>query len=127
MERQIDNMTAAYASAGLSVDRTGYVECHGTGTQAGDFLEVHAVSESLCRDRSESQPLIIGSVKTNIGHLEGSAGVAGLMKGVLAVEKGRIPKHANFNTPNPKIDFAKLKVKVSREPRHRSFQLFVPY
>ena len=57
----------------------------------------------------------MGSVKTNIGHLEGSAGVAGLIKGVLTVEKGYIPKQMNFATPNPKIDFASLKVKVLLE------------
>ncbi len=93
--------------------RTAYVECHGTGTQAGDLKEVQAVSESLCQDRSPASPLIIGSVKTNIGHLEGSAGVAGLIKGVLVAEKGMIPKHYNFVTPNPKIDFQQLKVEVS--------------
>ena len=101
-----------YRSSGLDVDRTAYVECHGTGTQAGDLLELHAVSESLCKNRSADNPILVSSIKPNIGHLEGSAGVAGLIKGVLVVEKGFIPKHCNFETQNHRIDFDGLKVKV---------------
>ena len=97
----------------MDVDRTAYVECHGTGTQAGDFLELHAVSESLCQNRLPENPILVSSIKPNIGHLEGSAGVAGLIKGVLVVEKGFIPKHCNFEIPNSRVDFEALKVKVS--------------
>lgn len=101
-----------YRDSGLDASRTAYVECHGTGTQAGDFLELHAVSESLCKNRSLENPILVSSVKPNIGHLEGSAGVAGLIKGILVVENGYIPKHVNFDVPNPRIDFDALKVQV---------------
>jgi acyl transferase domain-containing protein len=113
MERQVSNINAVYKNCGARIADTAFVECHGTGTQQGDRLELHAVSKSLCRDRSSLYPIIVGSVKTNIGHLEGSAGVAGFIKAVLTVEKGFIPKHSNFTNPNPNIDFEALKVKVS--------------
>lgn len=111
--RQIDNMTSIYRNAGLDANQTAYIECHGTGTQAGDINELEAVSESLCKNRSPASPLIVGSVKTNVGHLEGSAGVAGLIKAVLTVENGYIPKHMNFSKPNPRIDLKDLKVQAS--------------
>lgn len=112
-EAQIENIRGVYDFAGLSVDDTAYVECHGTGTKAGDWREANAISESLCKDRKSNNPLVIGSVKTNIGHLEGAAGVAGIIKGVMMLENGKIPRHLNFEAPgNPEIDFAELKVKV---------------
>lgn len=113
MERQVENITGIYQRAQLDEGLTQYVECHGTGTQAGDKKEMEAVSRSFCQGRSVNNPLIVSSVKTNIGHLEGSAGVAGFIKGVLVVEKGFVPKHLNFEVPNPKIDFHNLKVRVS--------------
>jgi acyl transferase domain-containing protein len=89
------------------------VECHGTGTKAGDSREVQAVSESFGKGRTEDNPIYVGSVKTNIGHLEGCAGVAGLIKTVLTVENGLIPQHTNFKDPNPEIDFDSAHIKVS--------------
>lgn len=86
---------------------------HGTGTVVGDRKEAHAVSSVFCQDRDETNPMVVGSVKTSIGHLEGAAGVAGLIKAVLAVEKGYIPKHLNFEKANPDIDLEQLKLKVS--------------
>lgn len=107
-------MRGVYERAGLDPSRTAYVECHGTGTQAGDVRELKALSESIAKDRSIDNPLFVGSIKTNVGHLEGSAGIAGLIKGILTVEKGTIPKHINFKAPgNPAIDFEAWKVKVS--------------
>ncbi len=105
-------MSDVYYYADLDITRTAYMECHGTGTQVGDVKETQAVTELFCKHRTSTNPLIIGSVKTNIGHLEGSAGVAGVIKGVLVVERGFIPKHLNFVAPNPKIDFEKMKLKV---------------
>lgn len=112
-EAQIRNIRAVYQRAGLETDQTAFVECHGTGTQAGDPRELRAVGEALCGNRSIENPIFVGSLKTNIGHLEGCAGIAGLIKGILAVEHGIIPKHINFKVPgNPAIDFEGFKVKV---------------
>ena len=102
-----------YASAGLGFDQTAYVECHGTGTQAGDWRELKAISETLGSARSVDNPIVVGSVKPNIGHLEGAAGIAGLVKGVLILEHGKIPPNINFEKGNPNIDFESWKVKVS--------------
>ncbi|KAL7795897.1 putative polyketide synthase [Trichoderma ceciliae] len=114
-DAQIANIRAVYALAGLDFDQTGYIECHGTGTQAGDWQELQAISETIASVRSVDNPIFVGSVKTNIGHLEGAAGIAGLIKGVLALERGRIPPNINFIKGNPKIDFENWKVKVPTE------------
>ncbi|CAK7206872.1 hypothetical protein SEUCBS139899_009678 [Sporothrix eucalyptigena] len=110
--RQVQNMSDIYRKSGLDITRTAYMECHGTGTQVGDVKETQAATELFCKHRTTENPLIIGSVKTNIGHLEGSAGVAGLIKGILTVERGFIPKHLNFKSPNKQIDFDRMKLKV---------------
>jgi acyl transferase domain-containing protein/NADPH:quinone reductase-like Zn-dependent oxidoreductase/SAM-dependent methyltransferase/acyl carrier protein len=100
----------ACRDAGVSTIEIGFVEAHGTGTAVGDPIEAHALAEALCKDRLT--PLPIGSVKTNLGHLETAAGVAGLLKAMLVVQHGRIPPSLHFNTPNPHIDFEKLKLRV---------------
>ncbi len=91
----------------------GYVEAHGTGTALGDPIEIAALGNIVAGNRSA--PLYVGTVKTNIGHLEAAAGVAGLIKAVLAVEKGRIPGQLHFETPSPHIDWEHLPVTVPRE------------
>ncbi|UKZ95371.1 Type I Iterative PKS [Trichoderma asperellum] len=111
-DAQIANIRAIYASAGLDFNQTGYIECHGTGTQAGDCQELQAISETIASVRSIHNPILVGSVKTNIGHLEGAAGIAGLIKGILSLERGRIPANINFEKGNPNIDFESWKVKV---------------
>ncbi|TWU75230.1 polyketide synthase [Metarhizium rileyi] len=111
-EAQVANIRAVYESAGLDFGQTAYVECHGTGTQAGDWRELKAISETLAADRDIRKPIVVGSVKPNIGHLEGAAGVAGMIKGVMVLEKGKIPPNINFQTGNPAIDFESWKVKV---------------
>ena len=88
------------------------MECHGTGTQAGDWRELKAISETLGTGHAVEDPIVVGSLKPNIGHLEGAAGVAGLIKGVLVLEHGKIPPNINFKTPNPDIDFTNWRVKV---------------
>ncbi|KAF4595264.1 polyketide synthase [Ophiocordyceps camponoti-floridani] len=113
-EAQVANIRLAYGNAGLSFDQTAYVECHGTGTQAGDWRELRAVSETLALDRERDRPVVVGSVKPNIGHLEGAAGVAGLIKGVLVLEHAKIPPNINFETGNSSIDFDDWKVTVPR-------------
>ncbi|PLZ93684.1 polyketide synthase, partial [Fischerella thermalis CCMEE 5196] len=85
---------------------------HGTGTVIGDPIEVLALAKVLGEGRSKNQPLSIGSVKTNIGHLEGAAGVAGLIKVILALQHQQIPAHVNFQQPNSYIPWDKLPVTV---------------
>ena len=106
-----DALTQAGASP-LDVD---YLEAHGTGTTVGDPIEIDAVAEVYGRGRDADRPLLTGSVKTNVGHLESAAGVAGLIKAALVVQKGIIPKHLHFNDPNPGIDWEHLPLKVTSE------------
>lgn len=94
----------AYANAGLDFSETGYFEAHGTGTAAGDPLEVAAVGRVFASSRKPGQPLYIGSVKSNIGHLEGGAGLAGLVKSLYMLESGQIPANLWVQKVNPKID-----------------------
>ena len=103
----------ALKRAGLSPREVGFVEAHGTGTQLGDPLEVNALGAVFGADRDPARPLIIGSVKTNIGHLEAAAGVAGLIKVVLALQHRTIPPHLHFQTPSPHIAWADLPLQVS--------------
>jgi acyl transferase domain-containing protein/thioesterase domain-containing protein/acyl carrier protein len=100
----------ACVSAGVSPAHIGYVEAHGTGTPIGDPIEAAALSSALCQGRKHSCP--IGSVKTNIGHLEAASGIASLIKVALVLKHKAIPPSLHFNTPNPNIDFEKLKLRV---------------
>jgi acyl transferase domain-containing protein/NADPH:quinone reductase-like Zn-dependent oxidoreductase/NAD(P)-dependent dehydrogenase (short-subunit alcohol dehydrogenase family)/SAM-dependent methyltransferase/acyl carrier protein len=111
-EAQARLVRDACADAGVAPSQIGFVEAHGTGTAVGDPIEAHALAQALCGDRSEEAPLLIGSVKTNLGHLETAAGVAGLVKALLALKHGRIPASLHFETPNPNIDFVALKLRV---------------
>ena len=95
-----------YGRFGISANQLGYVEAHGTGTQAGDPIEAGALGEVLGRMRDQRLP--IGSVKTNIGHLEAASGMAGLLKAVLVLQSGRIPASLHCQTPNPGIPFDDL-------------------
>ena len=103
----------ACANAGIDPSRVSYVEAHGTGTAVGDPIEAHALGDALCATRPADDPLVIGSVKTNLGHLETASGVAGLVKVALMLKHGRIPPSLHFDTPNPNIDFAALKLRVA--------------
>jgi acyl transferase domain-containing protein/surfactin synthase thioesterase subunit len=99
-------MIEALHMADVSPDDIAYVECHGTGTVVGDPLEIDALTRAF-RTRTERRAFCaIGSVKTNIGHLEQTAGLAALIKTALALKHGKIPPSVNFRNPNPKIDFA---------------------
>src|SRR5450432_682573 len=102
----------ACANAGIEPSQISFVEAHGTGTSVGDPIEAHALAEALCVDRPSNSPLLIGSVKTNLGHLETAAGVAGLVKAVLVLQHRQIPASLHFKTPNLHIDFAALKLRV---------------
>lgn len=101
-EAQQALIRTAYRQAGVDPSETGYVEAHGTGTQAGDPLEAKAILATIGQNRSSE--LFVGSVKTNIGHLEGAAGVAGVIKAALVVERGIIPPNLWFEKLNPQID-----------------------
>ncbi|TDD01521.1 amino acid adenylation domain-containing protein [Nonomuraea deserti] len=96
-------LRAAYESAGVRPGMVGYVEAHGTGTPLGDPIEVRALSSVLGEGREAADPCRIGSVKTNIGHAEAAAGIAGLIKVVLMLEHDRIAPHLNLSTLNPRL------------------------
>jgi acyl transferase domain-containing protein len=100
----------ALKNAGLEPQDVSYIEAHGTGTELGDPIEMDALADVLGAGRTE--PLRVGSVKTNIGHLESASGVAGLIKVVLALHQDAIPAHLNFQTPSPHIDWPALAVKI---------------
>jgi acyl transferase domain-containing protein/SAM-dependent methyltransferase/acyl carrier protein len=103
---------AALTAAGVEPHEVSYLEAHGTGTSLGDPIEVRAASTVLCKDRLREHPLAIGSIKTNIGHLEGAAGVAGLLKVVLALQKKQIPAHLHLKIRSPYIDWDSLPIVV---------------
>ncbi len=113
---QMAVLRAAYADAGVDVREVDYVEAHGTGTLLGDPIEARALGTVLGKGRPADEPLLIGSVKSNLGHLEAAAGIAGLAKAVLAVSRGVIPPNRDYTTPNPHIPFQKLRLKVVAEP-----------
>ncbi|KAI0970609.1 PKSKA1 [Xylaria arbuscula] len=106
---------AAYKNAGIAnYNDTAFLECHGTGTLAGDPIEVEGAASVFAKARD--QDLIIGSIKSNIGHSEAAAGLSGLIKASLAVENALIPGNPTFVDPNPKIDFEGSRVRVTRVP-----------
>jgi len=112
LEAQARVVREACADAGIIPSQIGYVEAHGAGTAVGDPIEAHALAEALCAGRTDETALVIGSAKTNLGHLETAAGVAGLVKAALVLKHGLIPASLHFDTPNPNIDFASLKLRV---------------
>ncbi len=99
-----------YQIANVDPADTQYFEAHGTGTAAGDPRETRAIGAFFSEKRE--QALHVGSVKTNIGHLEGASGLAGIIKATLSLENGKIPPNMHFTTPNPNIDFDKWKISV---------------
>ena len=104
-----------YSGANLDPDDTIYVEAHGTGTPAGDPLEAEALARAFGATKRKN-PLFIGSVKAAIGHTEGAAGIAGLIKATLALEAGIIPPMANFESPNPEIPFDDWNIELPTKP-----------
>ncbi|WP_344641571.1 SDR family NAD(P)-dependent oxidoreductase, partial [Kitasatospora cystarginea] len=95
----------AQQAAGVDAGSIGYVEAHGTATSLGDPIEVAALTEAFRESTSETGFCALGSVKTNVGHLDSAAGIAGFIKAVLCVERGVIPASLHFRSPNPRIDF----------------------
>ena len=109
---QTDLLRRVYAQTGLSSTEIDYVEAHGTGTLLGDPIECQALGAALGAGREPDRPLLLGSVKTNLGHLEAAAGIAGLIKVVLAMVHNRLPASLNYAEPNPHIPFADARLSV---------------
>jgi acyl transferase domain-containing protein len=105
----------ALECAGIAPGDVGYLEAHGTGTSLGDPIEAQAAAAVLGVGREASRPLLIGSVKTNIGHLEAAAGIAGVIKVVLSLEHEVLPPHLHFRNPSPHIPWDRLALQVVKE------------
>jgi amino acid adenylation domain-containing protein len=103
--RQADVVVQALANAGIAPDTVSYVEAHGTGTPLGDPIEIEALTRAFRSGTSKTRYCAVGSLKSNVGHLEAAAGVAGLIKTVLSLHHGTLPRSVNYQTPNPQIDF----------------------
>jgi acyl transferase domain-containing protein/acyl carrier protein len=115
-QRQV--IDSALANAGVSSASIGFVEAHGTGTSLGDPIEVEALAATVGQSVADAPPCFVGSVKTNIGHLEGAAGIAGLMKAVLVLQHGEVPPNLHFAKINPyiKTEGTRLRFPVKVEP-----------
>lgn len=109
------NFRAALAAAGVAPHEVGYIEAHGTGTPVGDPIEAGALGRVVADGRAPEQPAFVGSIKTNVGHLEAGAGIAGLIKAALSVHHRRIAPNLHFEAPNPEIDFEGFRLTVPTE------------
>jgi len=109
---QIDLLKKAYSQANINPEQIDYLEAHGTGTAIGDPIEAQAIGNALGQHRSLKNPLLIGSVKTNIGHLETASGIAGLVKAMYCIQNRMVPATIGFETPNPHIQFDELNISV---------------
>lgn len=112
-EGQAELMRAVLASSGLSANEVDFIEAHGTGTAVGDPVETAAIGRVYGQARTK--PLPIGSVKSNLGHLEAASGMAGLVKAVLALKNRALPPMLHLQTPNPRIDFNALNLELVTE------------
>jgi len=111
-EGQAINMRKAMKYAGIKPEDVSYVEAHGTGTPLGDALEVHALNEIYAGSHTEENPLVVGSIKTNIGHTCETAGLASIAKVIVSMQHKHIPKNLHFNTLNPEIDIDSIPMKI---------------
>ena len=116
-DAQARMLETAYARAGIVPGTLQYMEAHGTGTPVGDPIEARALGRVLSQGRPDGDRCLVGSVKTNIGHLEAAAGIAGLIKATLAIHHRHVPSNLNFESPNPEIDFDGLKLEVASSDR----------
>ncbi|HJV25545.1 MAG TPA: SDR family NAD(P)-dependent oxidoreductase [Aromatoleum sp.] len=114
---QVELMRAVLARSGLAAHEVDYLEAHGTGTAVGDPIETAAIGEVYGRTRPAGEPLPIGSVKANLGHLEPASGMAGLVKALMVLKHRELPPSIHLTTPNPKIDFSGLNLDVVTAPR----------
>ncbi len=109
---QIDVIKQALKNSQLESHQIDYVEAHGTGTTLGDPIEIEALAASYGQNRPSDRPLVVGSVKTNLGHLEAAAGVASLIKTALILQHQKIPPHLHFKQPNPHLAWDELSIKI---------------
>jgi phthiocerol/phenolphthiocerol synthesis type-I polyketide synthase C len=116
MQAQAALLKSAYDEAGIAAADIDYIEAHGTGTAVGDPIETHALGEALGRARGADAPLLIGSVKSNVGHLETAAGAAGLVKALHCLQHRTVPATIHLDTPNPNIRFDEWNLMVATEP-----------
>jgi acyl transferase domain-containing protein/acyl carrier protein len=116
VQGQQDGLRQAYQDAGVDPLNVHYVEAHGTGTSAGDPVEIKALGSVLCEGRSTDNPLLVGSVKTNIGHTEGAAGLAGLIKVALCLKHKMIPPNLHFQQPSPAIPWQDYALTIPTQP-----------
>ncbi len=114
-DAQVAMLQQACARANVHPRQIDYVEAHGTGTAVGDPIEANAIGTVFGEGRTSENACVVGSIKTNIGHLEPAAGIAGLIKAALCVREGAIPPNLHFHDPNPQIDFATLGIRVPCE------------
>ncbi len=114
---QVAVIRAALQVAQLDASRIGFVETHGTGTTLGDPIEVDAIAASYGRPRAAGDQVVLGALKTNIGHLEGAAGVAAVIKTVLCLRHGHIPKNLHFSTPNPLLRLDGTSIALATDAR----------
>ena len=123
----------ALENAKVKPEQISYLEAHGTGTALGDPIEVRGINNILCKDRSTDNPLMVGSVKTNIGHLEIAAGMASLLKVILSLKNQEIPPHLHFKELNPDLAAAATSLKIptsslpwqrTEEPRRAGISAF---
>ena len=117
-EAQMSLIERTYKQASIDMEPTRFFEAHGTGTKVGDPIEANAIGTVFGHCRSANDPLYIGAVKANIGHLEGCSGLAGIIKAVLVLEKGAIPPIAGFESLNQQIDADRLHLHVSPGSLH---------
>ncbi len=108
-------IAAALRNAGAQASQVDYIEAHGTGTPLGDPIELRALDAVLGAQRPADRPLLVGSIKANIGHLEPVAGAAGLAKILLALQHDELPGQVNFHTPNPRVEWRRMALRVVRE------------
>ncbi|WAC73175.1 amino acid adenylation domain-containing protein [Roseateles sp. SL47] len=118
VDRQAAAISEALSIADVTADTIAYVEAHGTGTRLGDPIEVRALSKAFELTSTRKQYCALGSVKTNLGHLDTAAGIAGLMKTVLSLQHRLIPPSLHFKAPNPHIDFASSPFYVNNQLGH---------
>ncbi|TPX16490.1 uncharacterized protein E0L32_003784 [Thyridium curvatum] len=124
-DAQLELMRKVYEDAGIDPQECGYVEAHGTGTKVGDPIEMKALHRMFSEGRSPSKPLYVGSVKTNVGHLEGASGIVSIIKSVMMLERGYVLPNYGFQKGNPEIPFDEWGIKVPatviRWPRQKKY------
>ncbi len=111
-EAQAELITKVHEQAGVTADEVSYIEAHGTGTVVGDRSEARALGAALATKRAKNNPLLIGSIKSNVGHLEVVSGLTGVLKAILCLQHHQIPPTLHFTAPNPELDFDALNLKV---------------